>query len=200
MVSTRTYLTGGVGTHHRDEAFGDPYELTNERSYCETCAAIASVMFSWRMLLITGEARYADLIERTLYNGVISGLSLDGDRYVYANPLQIREGHLHQGNQQDYARQPWFSCACCPPNVMRTLASLEHYARDQQRRGDPGAPVHDRAFQRCARAKVRRHSRSTPTIHGTGGCRLVVRSPGGRWTLSTARAPLGRRPDSQSQR
>ena len=92
-------------THHRDEAFGDPYELTNERSYCETCAAIASVMFSWRMLLITGEARYADLIERTLYNGVISGLSLDGQRYVYANPLQIREGHLHQGNQHDYLRQ-----------------------------------------------------------------------------------------------
>jgi uncharacterized protein len=128
MVSTRTYLTGGVGTHHLDEAFGDPYELTNERSYCETCAAIASVMFSWRMLLITGEARYADLIERTLYNGVISGLSLDGQRYIYANPLQIREGHLEQGNQQDYARQSWFSCACCPPNVMRTLASLEHYA------------------------------------------------------------------------
>jgi len=128
MVSTRTYLTGGVGTHHRDEAFGDPYELTNERSYCETCAAIASVMFSWRMLLITGEARYADLIERTLYNGVISGLSLDGRRYVYANPLQIREGHLHQGNQHDYVRQRWFGCACCPPNVMRTLASLEHYA------------------------------------------------------------------------
>jgi uncharacterized protein len=128
MVSTRTYLTGGVGTHHVDEAFGDPYELTNERSYCETCAAIASVMFSWRMLLITGEARYADLIERTLYNGVISGLSLDGQRYIYANPLQIREGHLQQGNQHDYVRQPWFSCACCPPNVMRTLASLEHYA------------------------------------------------------------------------
>jgi uncharacterized protein len=128
MVSTRTYLTGGVGTHHRDEAFGDPYELTNERSYCETCAAIASVMFSWRMLLITGEARYADLIERTLFNGVISGVSLDGQSYVYANPLHIREGHLHQGNQHDYVRQPWFGCACCPPNVMRTLASLEHYA------------------------------------------------------------------------
>src|SRR5215213_4797638 len=127
MVCTRTYLTGGVGTHHRDEAFGDPYELTNERSYCETCAAIASVMFSWRMLLVTGEARYADLIERTLYNGFLSGLSLDGQRYIYANPLQVREGHLSGGTDQDYARKPWFKCACCPPNVMRTLASLEHY-------------------------------------------------------------------------
>ena len=127
MVSTKTYITGGIGTHHSDEAFGDPYELTNERSYCETCAAIASVMFSWRMLLVTGEARYADLIERTLYNGFLSGLSLDGQRYIYANPLQVREGHLSGGTDQDYARKPWFKCACCPPNVMRTLASLEHY-------------------------------------------------------------------------
>jgi DUF1680 family protein len=127
MVSTKTYLTGGIGTHHTDEAFGDPYELTNERSYCETCAAIASVMFSWRMLMITGQARYADLVERTLYNGFLAGLSLDGQRYIYANPLQVRDGHLSGGNDRDYARKPWFKCACCPPNVMRTLASLEHY-------------------------------------------------------------------------
>ena len=127
MVATKTYLTGGVGAHHSDEAFGDPYELPNERSYCETCAAIASVMFSWRMLMITGEARYADLIERTLYNGFLGGLSLDGQRYIYANPLQVREGHLDRGGDGDYARKPWFSCACCPPNVMRMLASLEHY-------------------------------------------------------------------------
>ncbi len=127
MVATKTYLTGGVGAHHSDEAFGDPYELPNERSYCETCAAIASVMFSWRMLMITGEARYADLIERTLYNGFLGGLSLDGQRYIYANPLQVREGHLDLGGDGDYARKPWFSCACCPPNVMRMLASLEHY-------------------------------------------------------------------------
>jgi DUF1680 family protein len=127
MVATKTYLTGGIGTHHTDEAFGDPYELTNERSYCETCAAIASVMFSWRMLMITGQARYADLMERTLYNGFLAGLSLDGQRYIYANPLQVRDGHLSGGNDGDYARKPWFICACCPPNVMRTLASLEHY-------------------------------------------------------------------------
>lgn len=127
MVATKTYLTGGVGAHHTDEAFGDPYELPNERSYCETCAAIASVMFSWRMLLITGEARYADLIERTLYNGFLGGLSLDGTTFIYANPLQVREGHLSGGNDGDYARKSWFHCACCPPNVMRTLASLEHY-------------------------------------------------------------------------
>jgi DUF1680 family protein len=84
-------------------------------------------MFSWRMLMITGQARYADLIERTLYNGFLGGLSLDGQSYIYANPLQVREGHMAAGNDRDYARKPWFHCACCPPNVMRTLASLEHY-------------------------------------------------------------------------
>jgi DUF1680 family protein len=127
MAATKTYLTGGIGAHHSDEAFGDPYELPNERSYCETCASIASVMFSWRMLMITGQARYADLMERTLYNGFLGGLSLDGQSYIYANPLQVREGHMAAGNDRDYARKPWFHCACCPPNVMRTLASLEHY-------------------------------------------------------------------------
>jgi len=127
MVAGKTYLTGGIGAHHSDEAFGDPYELPNERSYCETCAAISSIMFSWRMLMITGEAKYADLMERTLYNGFLAGLSLDGQRYIYANPLQVREGHPARGDDHDYQRVNWFYCACCPPNVMRTLASLEHY-------------------------------------------------------------------------
>jgi DUF1680 family protein len=127
MVATKTYLTGGIGAHHKDESFGDPYELPNERSYCETCAAISLIMFSWRMLMITGEAKYADLIERTLYNGFLAGVSLDGQRYIYANPLQVREGHVDRGVDGDYQRVTWFRCACCPPNVMRTLASLEHY-------------------------------------------------------------------------
>lgn len=127
MTATKTYLTGGIGAHHRDEAFGDPYELPNERSYCETCAAISSIMFSQRMLMITGEAKYADLVERTLYNGFLGGLSLDGGSFIYANPLQVRDGHLASGDDGDYKRVPWFRCACCPPNVMRTLGSLDHY-------------------------------------------------------------------------
>ena len=126
-TASQTYLTGGIGAHHTDEAYGDPYELPNERSYCETCAAIASIMFSQRMLLLTGEAKYADLLERTLYNGFLAGISLDGERYIYANPLQVRDDHVGAGNDQDYARVPWFACACCPPNVMRLLASLQHY-------------------------------------------------------------------------
>ena len=111
MVASKTYLTGGIGAHHSDEAFGDPYELPNERSYCETCAAISSIMFSWRMLMITGESKYADLVERTLYNGFLAGLSLDGQRYIYANPLQVREGHAARGDDHDYQRVEWFHCA-----------------------------------------------------------------------------------------
>ncbi|MFF3906276.1 glycoside hydrolase family 127 protein [Streptomyces sp. NPDC001848] len=127
MTATKTYLTGGLGAHHDEEDFGDPYELPNERAYCETCAAIASVQWSWRMALLTGEARYSDLIERTLYNGFLAGVSLDGERWLYVNPLQVRDGHTDTGGDQSARRTRWFRCACCPPNVMRLLASLEHY-------------------------------------------------------------------------
>lgn len=128
MVATKTYLTGGVGAHHVDEAFGEQYELPNERAYAETCAAIASVMLSWRLLLATGKARYADLIERTLYNGLLAGVSLTGTEYFYVNPLQRRyDPAVSERGDQGAQRTRWFRCACCPPNVMRTLASLEHY-------------------------------------------------------------------------
>ncbi|WP_078900635.1 glycoside hydrolase family 127 protein [Streptomyces sp. SBT349] len=126
MTARQTYLTGGIGAHHKDEAFGHPYELPNDRAYTETCAAIASVQFSWRMALLTGEAKYGDLIERTLYNGVLCGVSLSGDRYLYDNPLHVRDGHAEQEGATE-RRVPWFRCACCPPNLMRLFASLPHY-------------------------------------------------------------------------
>jgi hypothetical protein len=118
MSATKTYLTGGVGSRHYGEAIGDPYELPPDRAYCETCAAIASIMWNWRMLLVTGESRFADLLERTLYNGFLSGLSLDGESFFYANPLQSRNGER---------RHRWNPVACCPPNIMRMLATLHHY-------------------------------------------------------------------------
>lgn len=127
MTTTKTYLTGGVGAHHRWEDFGDPYELPSERAYCETCAAIASIQWSWRMALLTGRACYSDLVERTLYNGFLAGVSLDGRSWLYVNPLQVRDGYEHHGEDQGARRAPWFTCACCPPNVMRLLASLPHY-------------------------------------------------------------------------
>lgn len=114
----QVYVTGGAGARHEDEAFGTPYELPNDRAYAETCAAIAHVMWAWRMLLVTGEARYADALETALYNGVLSGLSLDGREYFYVNPL---------ADDGTHRRQPWFGTACCPPNIARLLASLPGY-------------------------------------------------------------------------
>lgn len=116
-VSTKTYITGGMGSRHVGESFGEPFELPSDRGYCETCAAIASIMWNWRLSLITGESRFADLVERTLYNGFLSGWGLDGKSFFYVNPLKSR------GSQ----RKPWFWCACCPPNIMRLIASLEYY-------------------------------------------------------------------------
>ena len=135
MAATKTHLTGGVGAHHDEEDFGDPYELPNERAYCETCAAIASIQWSWRMALLTGEARYSDLIERTLFNGFLSGVSLDGLTWLYVNPLQVRDGHIDPGGDHSARRTRWFRCACCPPNVMRLLASLDHYVSSTDGRG-----------------------------------------------------------------
>jgi len=126
LASTKTYLTGGIGSRHDGEAIGDPYELPPDRAYCETCAAIASIMWNWRLLLVTGESRFADLLERTLYNGFLSGLSLDGGSFFYTNPLQSRNGKR---------RHSWHPVACCPPNIMRLLASLHHYLATTSDRG-----------------------------------------------------------------
>ena len=115
----QAYVTGGAGAHHRLESFGDPYELPNGRAYAETCAAIAHVMWAWRLLTLTGEARFAGAMETALHNGVLSGLSLDGECYFYVNPL---------ADEGQHRRQPWFGTACCPPNIARLVASLPGYA------------------------------------------------------------------------
>jgi DUF1680 family protein len=126
MVESKLYVTGGVGGRHLAESFGQPYELPSDLAYGETCGGIASIMWSWRMLLATGHARYADLIERTLYNAVLAGVSLTGEQYFYVNPLASNgeAEHLHRGGCR---RKAWHFVACCPPNVMRLLASLGHY-------------------------------------------------------------------------
>ena len=136
MTTGKTYVTGGVGADGGDEAFGAPYDLPADRAYAETCAAIASVLWNWRMLLATGEARFADLLERTLYNAVLCGVALDGSGYSYVNPLHVRDG-AHRPRFH-----PWFACACCPPNVMRMLAGLHHYVAT---RDDRGLQIHQYA-------------------------------------------------------
>ena len=125
VFTRKAYVTGGLGARYEGEAFGLAYELPNLRAYAETCAAIAGFMWNWRMLQVEPDARYADWMEIALYNGILSGVSLDGTRYFYMNPLESRGG---------YERSPWFGCACCPPNVHRTLASLPgyRYSLDEQ--------------------------------------------------------------------
>ncbi len=118
MTLKRMYVSGGLGSRYEGEAFGKDFELPSERAYTETCAAIASVMWNWRLLALGGDVRYAELMEWTLYNAVLPGLSLSGQEYFYQNPLADDGSHR---------RQAWFGCACCPPNVARLLASLLGY-------------------------------------------------------------------------
>ena len=118
MVASQLYVTGGVGARHDGEAFGEPHELPNARAYAETCAAIASIFLYQRLLLSTGRARYADLIERALYNAVLVGASEDGTEFFYHNPLADDGRHR---------RQRSFDCACCPPNFARLIAALPSY-------------------------------------------------------------------------
>lgn len=118
VTGTRMYITGGVGSRYEGESIGGPYELPNDRAYSETCAAVANVMWNYRMLLATGDAKYADIMELALYNAALAGISLDGKSYFYVNPLASRGEHR---------RQPWFDVACCPPNIARLMASLPGY-------------------------------------------------------------------------
>ena len=121
LVTSQMYITGGVGARSDGEAFGDAYELPNFTAYGESCAAIGNMMWNWRMLTATGEAKYADVIERALYNGINSGMSLDGTLYCYRNPLAFDPAG------GDKIRNPWYDTTCCPPNLERTFASLPGY-------------------------------------------------------------------------
>lgn len=115
----RVYITGGIGPSNQNEGFTVDYDLPNLTAYQETCASIAMALWGQRMGLLYGDAKYFDAVEKALYNGVVSGVSLDGESFFYVNPLASMGNH---------ARSPWFACACCPPNVLRTIASLGGYA------------------------------------------------------------------------
>lgn len=118
VVNKKLYITGGIGASGHGEAFGKNYELPNMSAYCETCAAIANVFWNYRQFLLHGESKYYDILERTLYNGVISGINLEGDRFFYPNPLESVGQH---------SRSEWFGCACCPSNICRFMPSIPGY-------------------------------------------------------------------------
>lgn len=123
LIGTKYYITGGIGSSGSNEGFGEPYELPNMSAYCETCASIGLVYWNYRMFLLTGDSKYYDILERTLYNGLLSGVSLSGDHFFYPNVLESRGQHN---------RSPWFGCACCPSNICRFMPSVPGYvyARD----------------------------------------------------------------------
>lgn len=129
MTARKQYITGGIGSRGAGEAFGDPYELPNQQAYTESCAAIATMFWNWRMMHAWPEGKYMDNFERALYNGANSGLSLDGRLYCYRNPLELT------GNPADKIRNPWYDTTCCPPNLQRILASLPGYFYSTSQQG-----------------------------------------------------------------
>ncbi|MBN1783133.1 glycoside hydrolase family 127 protein [bacterium] len=132
VVNKKMYITGGLGARHGGESFGDNYELPNLTAYNESCAAIGSVYWNHRLFLLTGDSKYYDIIERTLYNGLISGISLDGKRFFYPNPTES-DGQ-YKFNMGSCTRQPWFDCSCCPTNLIRFIPSIPDliYAFDRE--------------------------------------------------------------------
>jgi DUF1680 family protein len=130
MVARKLYITGGLGSRHSDEAIGDGYELPSERSYAETCAAIGTMQWAWRMFVGTSEAKYLNVLETVLYNAYAAGLSADGTAFFYDNPLQRRPDHDQRSGAEiggEPLRRAWFGCPCCPPNVVRWMSQLGDY-------------------------------------------------------------------------
>ncbi|MGC9500244.1 glycoside hydrolase family 127 protein [Streptomyces sp. WG7] len=193
-VARRTYITGGMGAHHRDESFGEDHVLPADRAYAETCAGVASVMLSWRLLLATGRARYADLIERTLYNVIAASPAQDGRAFFYTNTLHQRTaGTVPAADRpspraESGLRAPWFAVSCCPTNVARTLALLPAYLASTD---GGGIQIHQYAPARIEAEAVPGAGRVTLGVHTDypydGRVRVVVEAPatpGREWTLS----------------
>lgn len=131
IVNEKMYITGGIGGTHLGEAFSFPYDLPNDTAYSETCAAIGLIFFARRMLAMTPNSKYADVMELSLYNTVLSGMALDGKSFFYVNPLEVVPEACHRDERKFHVksvRQKWFGCACCPPNIARLLSSVSSYA------------------------------------------------------------------------
>ncbi|MCQ9134667.1 glycoside hydrolase family 127 protein [Streptomyces hilarionis] len=190
-VARRTHLTGGMGSHHRDESFGDDFVLPPDRAYSETCAAVASVMLSWRLLLATGEPRFADLAERTLFNVVATAPSEDGRAFFYANTLHRRRrgsvppADAESARADSGLRAPWFAVSCCPTNVARTLAVLPAYLATAD---DDGVQLHQFADAEIATTLAAGRDVAlrvrTDYPSGAGVTVRIERSPQWPWTLS----------------
>jgi DUF1680 family protein len=190
---TKLYITGGMGARFDGEAFGDPYELPPDQCYCETCAAIASFMWNWRMLLACAQRRYADEMERVLYNNILASPSLDGRHYFYINPLMLRDArYLRLSTDLPPSeffipdqRPEWHDCACCPPNVMRLFSSFAHYIATTDAKG---IQIHHFASAELeCNLSLESHVKLNMMTEypWQGNIKLQVKEPGNSpWTLS----------------
>ena len=169
MSSKKLFITGGIGSRPQGEGFGPNYELNNHTAYCETCAAIANVYWNYRMFLATGESKYIDVCERALYNNVMSGVSLSGDKFFYDNPLE---------SDGEHERQKWFGCACCPGNITRFVASFPGYIYAQQ-----GKDIFVNLYAQ-GKAKIGKvELEQTTNYPWDGNIRLKVNKGGGKFAI-----------------
>lgn len=195
MTRGKMYITGGVGSRYDGESFGESFELPPDQCYCETCAAIGNFFWNWRMLLSSGESRYADLMERLLYNAILSSPSLQGTGFFYVNPLMLRDGRyvrLSTNPDQEHntsGRPQWHSVSCCPPNFMRLLASLSHYFVTHN---ETGIQIHHYGNMQVS---INQHEQDAKTLQvdtdypWDGRVRITVNHNGKQdWTL-TLRIP-----------
>ncbi|MBO0867190.1 MAG: glycoside hydrolase family 127 protein [Micromonosporaceae bacterium] len=188
MTATKTYLNGALGSRFDGESFGDEYELPPDLVYGETCATIAAIMLSWRLLLATGEGRFADAIERALFNLLAASTSVQRDAFFYNNPAHRRVARpaaptdvRPQRAEAPGTRPPWFRCACCPPNIIRTIASLGGYLATHT---DGGVQIHQYASATIATPRgIRVETRTGYPLDATIGV-TVARTDGREWTLS----------------
>lgn len=188
-LARRTYITGGMGSRHMDESFGEDFELPPDVAYCETCAGVAAIQVAHRLLLWTGDEAYADVIERCLFNVVTASLSAEGDAFFYVNPLQQRiEGEAPESDKptpraSSSQRAPWFTVSCCPTNIARTLASLPAYVATTS--GDELAIhqyVSGTVRATVAEREVELELTTEYPVHGEVGIRVAAGA--GEWTLA----------------
>lgn len=190
----KMYLSGAFGSRHRDEAFGDDFELPPDRAYAETCATIADLHWTWRMQLAGGTSRHADVVEREIHNALAASVDATGTRFFYSNPLQLRPDRYSEENAPR-ERLGWYSCACCPPNIARTVAQLAAYVASstdsellvhQYADGEIDVPDHLAQGTLVVRTRYPADGRVAVTFTGEAreGATLALRVPG--WSRGTA--------------
>jgi uncharacterized protein len=185
LFATKTYVTGAHGSRHRDESIGDAYELPSDRAYAETCAAIASFQWNWRLLLATGRARYAEEMERVLWNTIAGSVSQQGTEFFYSNTLHLRTDH--DGGDEDSPRHrlSWYRCPCCPPNLARLMASIQAYLLTRDASGlQVHMPFSGTVSTEVPGGRVDLALRTGQPWEGTTGIEVAQCSSGERWDLS----------------